>query len=151
MNQKKSAESFIKQLPEERQESMNKLRIILKNHLPEKFEESVSDDMIHYVIPHSFYPEGYHVNPEQPLPFISLASQKNHIAFYHMGIYLFPNTLKWFQVEYKKRVPTKLDMGKSCIRFKNVKNIPYDLIAELCKKIGADEYIKQYEAVIKSS
>jgi hypothetical protein len=107
--------------------------------------------MITYVVPHNIYPQGYHVNPAEPLPFIGIASQKNYIAFYHMGIYIYPHILSWFQDEYPKYVKTKLDMGKSCIRFKKVENIPYELIAELCRKITVEDYCKIYELELKKS
>jgi len=105
--------------------------------------------MIGYVVPHKIYPKGYHVSPEKPLPFMNIASQKNHIALYHMAIYMFPEVLEWFKDEYSKRVDTKLDMGKSCIRFKNPDKIPYELLEELFKKIRVEEYIKKYEEIIK--
>ena len=104
--------------------------------------------MIGYVVPHSKYPEGYHVDPNQPLPFINLASQKNHIAVYHSCVYADEDLMNWFREEYAKRVPTKLDMGKSCIRFKNPKKVPVDLIAELATKVTPDEWIQTYESVI---
>lgn len=141
-------ESFLNELPTDRKDSIQKIRTILNEHLPEGFEETFSSNMIHYVVPFSVYPKGYHATPETPLPFISLASQKNHVAFYHMGIYMFPEVLDWFEEAYKKQVPTKLDMGKSCVRFKNTKNIPYELIAELSEKITAKEYIEKYEESI---
>lgn len=141
-------EEFLNELSEERKESIQKIRAILNEHLPEGFEETFSSNMIHYVVPFSVYPKGYHTTPDTPLPFISLASQKNHVAFYHMGIYMFPEVLEWFEEEYKNRVPTKLDMGKSCVRFKNTKNIPYDLVEELAEKITVDEYIEKYESTL---
>lgn len=107
--------------------------------------------MISYVVPLSRYPKGYHVKKDEPLHFLSLASQKNHIALYHMGLYGNQALLEWFTEAYAKRVPTKLDMAKSCIRFKNSNQIPYDLIAELCQKITVDEYINFYELALKRS
>lgn len=153
MNDKKrkSVEEILEKLSVERRESIEKLREILKDHLPDGFEETVSGNMFHYVVPLSVYPKGYHAKPDEPLPFISLASQKNHIALYHMGIYMYPELLEWFENEYVKRVPTKLDMGKSCIRFKNTKHIPYDLIVELSEKITVENYINKYESIIKNT
>lgn len=144
-NQADHLTNIMANLPEDRKEPMNKLRQLIKTHLPNGFEETVSNGMIHFVVPHTVYPEGYHVNPDQPLPFISLASQKNYIALYHMGLYAFPDILDWFTEEYRKRVPSKLDMGKSCIRMKKMDHIPYDLIAELCQNITPEDYIEQYE------
>ncbi|MFF2908639.1 DUF1801 domain-containing protein [Paenibacillus sp. NPDC057934] len=140
-----SPEDYIHQLPEERKQAMEALRKTVSDNLPEGFQETMAYDMIGYVVPHSIYPSGYHVKPEEPLPFISLASQKNFIAFYHMGIYIFPEVLTWFQEEYPKHVQTKLDMGKSCIRFKNPAVIPYNLLAELCRKITLTDYLQKYE------
>ena len=99
-----------------------------------------------YVVPHSLYPAGYHCNPSDPLPFMSIASQKNFVALYHMGIYADPELLAWFEAEYPKHSKTKLKMGKSCIRFKNLKNIPYDLIAELVTKMPPEKWIGVYDA-----
>lgn len=144
-----SPEAYICQLPEDRKQAMDKLRITIKENLPTGFKETISYGMIGYVVPHSIYPSGYHVNPEEPLPFISIASQKNYVALYHMGIYTFPEVLAWLQQEYPKHVHTKIDMGKSCIRFKKMESIPYDLIAELCKKITLEDYLKKYEIEVK--
>ncbi len=141
-----SPEEYIAALPEDRQPVIKKLRETLLANLPDGFEEQIAYGMISYVVPLSRYPQGYHVKKGEPLPFISLASQKNHIALYHMGIYGDPNLLEWFTAEYAQRVPTKLDMGKSCIRFKNPDHIPYELIAALCRKITVDEHISHYEA-----
>ncbi len=121
---------------------------ILKN-LPKGFEEGMGYGMLGYVVPHSRYPAGYHCDPKQPLPFVSLASQKNFIALYHMGLYMMPSLLHWFQEEYSKHSKKKLDMGKSCIRFKKADDIPYDLIGELMKKVSPDEWIACYESKLK--
>ncbi len=139
---------FIK-VPTERQESMNKLRFIINTNLPKGFEECLGYGMPSWVVPHSIYPSGYHTTPHLPLPFMSLASQKNFIALYHMGIYADKNLLDWWEKEYAKQCKRKLDMGKSCIRFKNIDDIPYELIAELCKKITPNDWIKVYEGSIK--
>ena len=141
----KSVEEYIAALPEDRKPIIEKLRNVILENLPEGYEEQLSYGMIGYVVPLSRYPAGYHVNKDEPLPFLSLASQKNHIALYHMGLYGNPVLEEWFTEEYAKRVPTKLDMGKSCIRFKNPKHIPYELVAELCQKIAVDEFISIYE------
>lgn len=116
-------EDYIKQIPDERKPDVEKLRQVILQNLPEGFEETISYDMIAYVVPHSLYPKGYHVNPEMPLPFINIASQKNFIAFYHMGLYAKRDLLEWFKSEYPKHSKTKLDMGKSCVRFKNIDGV----------------------------
>ena len=105
--------------------------------------------MIAYVVPHSIYPAGYYTNPKEPVPFISITSQKNHVALYHMRIIIYPDISAWFKVEYPKQVKTKLDMGMICIRFKKMENIPYGLIAELCRKITLEEHLIKYELELK--
>lgn len=140
---------YISNLPEERQEAMSRLRQTILDNLPKGFEETMSYGMIGYVVPHSIYPEGYHCTPELPLPFMSIASQKNFVALYHMGIYADKELYDWFVVEYPKHVKTKLDMGKSCIRFKKIETIPYDLIAELCTRMTVKQWIELYEKNVK--
>ena len=139
-----TAEKYIEELPEERKEAVIKLRQILLDNLPQGFEENMGS-MMNYVVPFSLYPNGYHCPPKQPLPFISLASQKNFVAFYHMGIYANPDLLEWFTAEYSKHAKYKLDMGKSCIRFKRMDDIPYELITELVTKITPQDWIATYE------
>ncbi|MEK6152370.1 DUF1801 domain-containing protein [Flavobacteriaceae bacterium 3-367] len=143
-------EEYIEQLPKDRQQVMRKLRSVVLKNLPEGFEETMNYGMIGYVVPHSLYPDGYHCSPELPLPFMNLASQKNFIGVYHMGIYSDKSLLDWFVAEYPKYVPTKLDMGKSCIRFKKLETIPYGLIGELCTKIKVQDWINFYENAIKN-
>ena len=105
--------------------------------------------MLAYVIPHSIYPDGYHCDPKTPLPFMSVASQKNFVAIYHMGIYANKELLDWFLDEYPKYCKRKLDMGKSCIRFKKIEEIPFALIGELASKMSVDKWIEIYENAIK--
>ena len=105
--------------------------------------------MIGYVVPHEVYPSGYHCDPKLPLPFLAIAAQKNFIALYHMGIYMEPALLDWFVAEFPKHSKSKLDMGKSCIRFKKPQDIPFELIAELIKKMTANDWIKLYESKLK--
>ena len=142
-------DDFISALPEDRQAAMQKLRKTIKKNLPKGFEESVAGGMLNYSVPHKTYPAGYHCNPKQPLPFACIASQKAGISLYHMGVYSFPEVLNWFTAEYPKHSKKKLDMGKSCIRFKNAEDIPYELIGELMKKITVDDWIARYESVLK--
>jgi len=144
-----TVEEYIEALPEDRKAMIEKLRNVILDNLPEGYEEQLSYGMIGYVVPLSRYPKGYHAKEGEPLPFISLASQKNYIALYHMGLYGKPELEEWFVKEYSNRVPTKLNMGKSCIRFKNPDHIPYDLVAELCQKISVDEFIRIYEESLK--
>ncbi len=142
-------EHYIDQLPEDRKPVIQKLRKTILDNLPDGFSETISYGMIGYVVPHSVYPAGYHCDPKQPLPFISIASQKNFVALYHMGLYASPELLKWFTEEYPRHCKTRPDMGKSCIRFKKTDQIPYELIAGLTGKISADEWIRTYETSIK--
>lgn len=144
-----TVEEYIAALPDDRKSAIEKLRNVILKNLPEGYEEQLSYGMIGYVVPLSRYPKGYHAKEGEPLPFLSLASQKNHIALYHMGLYGKPELEEWFVKAYAERVPTKLDMGKSCIRFKNPDHIPYDLVAELCHKISVDEFIGSYEDSLK--
>lgn len=144
-----TVKEYIDQLPEDRKSAIKKLRTIIKKNLPNGYKECINYGMIGYVVPHSIYPDGYHCNPELPMPFMNVASQKNFIAIYHMGIYADPKLMKWFTTEYPKYVTTKLDMGKSCIRFKKIETIPYDLIGELASKMTTDDWIKLYEKNIK--
>ncbi len=140
-----SVEEYLEALPEDRKPVVARLREVILSNLPEGFEEQLSYGMIGFVVPLSRYPEGYHAKKGEPLPFLALASQKNYVALYHMGLYGDPKLEAWFVKEYAEQVPTKLDMGKSCIRLKNPDHIPYDLIAELVQQMTVDEYIGIYE------
>lgn len=141
-----SPEAYIAEMPEERQQAFQKLREAIKNNLPKGFKEEMSYGMIGYVVPHTLYPNGYHCNPKLPLPFLNIASQKNFIAVYHMGIYANPKLLEWFTHEYPKYSKAKLDMGKSCMRFKKPELIPIDFIGELATKMTPQEWINLYES-----
>lgn len=142
-------EEYILEAPEERHKALQKLRKTIQQNLPHGFEEGMQYGMIGYYVPHSVYPAGYHCKPEEPLPFMSFASQKNSVNLYHSGIYANKKLHDWFVNEYSKHVKTKLDMGKSCVRFKKVEHIPYDLIAELIQKMSMEEWISIYEENIK--
>lgn len=142
-------EEYIQEAPEERQEALKKLRKIILDNLPKGFEEGMSYGMISYYVPHSLYPAGYHCKPEDPLPFMSFASQKNSVNLYHSGIYAHQELHDWFVAEYPKHVKTKLDMGKSCVRFKKVDRIPYELIAQLVQEMTVKKWISIYEQNVK--
>ena len=142
-------EEYLTKIPEERVETMEKLRKTILDHLPKGFEEGMNYGMIGYYVPQSIYPDGYHCTPELPLPFANIASQKNFIGFYHMGLYAKPELHQWFVEEYAMRCKYKLDMGKSCVRFKRMDDIPYDLIGELMQKMTVDEWISIYETNYK--
>lgn len=145
----KTVKEILKNLPIDRAEPFKKLHDIILKNLPKGFEAAISYGGLGYVVPHTIYPAGYHCKPSEPLPFAGLASQKNSINFYHMGIYSDPKLLDWFVTEYPKHTKQKLDMGKSCIRFKKLDDIPYKLIGELMKKMTTKEWINIYETNLK--
>ena len=144
-----TVEEILKNIPEERAAAFNKLHKTIIDNLPKGFEAAISYGGLGYVVPHYIYPAGYHCKPVEPLPFAGLASQKNSINFYHMGIYSKPELLEWFVAEYPKHSKAKLDMGKSCIRFKKLDEIPYDLIAQLMQKMSVKDWIDIYEKNLK--
>ena len=142
-------QEYIDALQEERKAVVNELRKVLLHYLPEGFQEVMSYGMIGYVVPHSLYSAGYHCNAKLPLPFINIASQKNFIVLYHMGLYADAALLDWFVSKYKKENEAKLDMGKSCIRFEKWEQIPYRLIGELASKMTPQQWIQLYEKQFK--
>ncbi len=145
----KTVSEILANLPEDRAEPFKRLHEVIIKNLPEGFEAGISYGGLGYVVPHKIYPSGYHCNPAEPLPFAGIASQKGSINFYHMGIYADAALLKWFQTAYPKYSRQKLDMGKSCVRFKKMDDIPYELIGELMKKISVKEWIEKYESAFK--
>ncbi len=142
-------DEYLEAIPEERKPYFNRLRQVILDNIPEGFEEQLQYGMVGFPVPLSRYPDGYHCKKEEPLPFVNLASQKNFIALYHSGIYADPNLHDWFVEEYPKHAKRKLDMGKSCIRFKKMEDIPYDLIGELMQKMSVEDWIALYEKNIK--
>lgn len=145
-----SPDEYLEQIPDKRKPAMNRLRETILTNIPDGFKEEMNYGMIGYVVPHSIYPAGYHSEPKLPLPFINIASQKNFIAFYHMGIYAEKPLHDWFITEFPKHSKLKLDMGKSCIRFKNPEQIPFDLLGQLVQKITVNNWIKLYESNLKN-
>ena len=145
-----SPEDYISQIPEDRKGPMKKLRQVILDNLPKGIEETMNYGMLGYVVPHSIYPDGYHCTPELPLPFMNLASQKNFIAVYSMVLYAKKDLMDWFTSEYSKQCKYKLDMGKSCIRFKRIDDIPFDLIGQLTAKVSTEDWIKLYEDLYKN-
>ena len=146
----KTVDEILTNLPSGRVEPFNKLHDVIIKNLPKGFEAAISYGGLGYVVPHTLYPAGYHCNPIEPLPFAGIASQKNSINFYHMGIYSDPKLLNWFVSEYPKHSKQKLDMGKSCVRFKKLGEIPYTLIGELMKKMSVKDWIDFYETTLKN-
>ncbi|HSJ69594.1 MAG TPA: DUF1801 domain-containing protein [Anditalea sp.] len=141
-----TVEEILENVPEDRAPYLRRLHEVIVKNLPDGFEAAISYGGLGYVVPHSVYPDGYHCKPSEPLPFAGIASQKHTINFYHMGIYSDPKLMDWFLAEYPKHSSRKLDMGKSCIRFKKFEEIPYSLIGELMTKISVQDWIKHYEA-----
>lgn len=144
-----TVEKILTNLPEDRVEAFNNLHNVIVKNLPDGFEAAISYGGLGYVVPHTVYPAGYHCKPIEPLPFAGLASQKNSINFYHMGIYSDPELLDWFVAEYPKHSKQKLDMGKSCIRFKKFDQIPVELIGELMQKMTVKQWVDLYESKLK--
>ena len=145
----KTPTEYVDSLPDERKIVIENIRKMILDNLPKGFEETIAYGMLSYVVPHSIYPSGYHCDPKTPLPFLSVASQKNFIAVYHMGIYADENLLNWFVAEYPKHCKTKLDMGKSCIRFKKMNDIPLELLGQLVDKMSVQDWISLYEKNLK--
>lgn len=145
-----SIEEYMEKLPEDRKPAMEKLFKVIKKHIPKGFKENNAYGMIGFCVPHSLFPQGYHCDPAQPLPFMGIASQKNFIALYHMGIYAQKELMDWFVAEYPKYCNAKLDMGKSCIRFKKVDQIPYELVAQLSEKMTPRQWIDCYQGMLKN-
>ena len=144
-----TVDEILKNIAEDRAEAFNKLHNVIVKNLPDGFEAAISYGGLGYVVPHTIYPNGYHCKPIEPLPFAGLASQKNSINFYHMGIYSDPELLEWFVAEYPKHSKLKLDMGKSCIRFKKFDQIPQELIGELMQKMTVKQWVDLYESKLK--
>ena len=145
----KTVKEYLEKIPKEREQVMGNLRKTILNNIPKGFEETFLYGMPAYVVPKTIYPDGYHCSPDKPLPFVSFASQKNFIALYHMGVYANPKIHDWFVGEYPKHCKYKIDMGKSCIRFKKTEDIPYKLIGELMQKYTVEKWIETYEDTFK--
>jgi hypothetical protein len=141
-------EQYLESLPEDRRAALEAIRQVILANLDGDLEEGMQYGMIGYYVPHRIYPAGYHCNPKEPLPYAGLASQKNHMAIYMMTIYSEPEHLKWFEGEWKK-TGKKLDMGKSCIRFKKLEDVALEVIGEAFKRVPASSYIATYERVLK--
>lgn len=144
-----NVKDYLDKIPEDRKSAMNKLYETISKNLPKGFKEGVSYGMMGWDVPLSMYPAGYHCTPGQPLPFLGMASQKNSINLYHMGMYAKPDLHDWFVTEYPKHCKRKLDIGKSCIRFKKQEEIPFELIGELVQKMSPQEWVEIYESNLK--
>jgi uncharacterized protein YdhG (YjbR/CyaY superfamily) len=144
-----SPSEYILAVDEARRGAFEKLREVILENIPDGFREEMSYGMIGYVVPHNLYPPGYHCDPKLPLPFVSIAAQKNALTLYHMALYAQEDLLVWFVEAYAQHSKRKLDMGKSCIRFKKADDIPYNLIAQLMRKISVADWIELYETKVK--
>lgn len=140
----KTVKEYLAELPPERKAAISAVREVILKNLPKGFEEMMQYGMIGYSVPHSIYPPGYHCDPKQPLPFVGLASQKNHMAVYMMNIYMDKETENWFVKAYKA-TGKKLDIGKSCIRFKKLDDLALEVIGQAVGRKSVKEYIALYE------
>ena len=143
-----SVDSYIAKLPPDRRSALTQLREVIVSNLPAGFEEILTDTPS-YVVPLSLFPDGYHCTPDTPLPFLSFASRKNFVALYHFGMYVDQELLQWFVDEYPKHVSSKLDMGKSCVRFKKMDQIPFDLIGQLVAKRTVEDWLGCYQKALQ--
>jgi hypothetical protein len=141
---------YIEQLEGPRKPEFLQLRTVIVENLPKGFEETIGYGMIGYVVPHSIYPAGYHCTPKLALPFINIVMRKDIITLYHMGLYSDEKLLSWFKDEYSKFTSLKLDMGKSCIRFKKSGDIPFTLIGALIQKVSVEDWVHLYEEKLKA-
>jgi hypothetical protein len=142
----KTVDEFLKTLPEDRRAAMVALREVFRKNLDKDYVETMSYGGPCYCVPHSVYPPGYHCNPKQPLPFAGFMSQKNHLAVYLMCTYMDGKEADWLKKAWAK-TGKKLDMGKSCIRFKKLEDAALDVIGEAIRRVPVKKYIEQYEAV----
>jgi len=145
----KTVQEILSGVPAERAEPFNRLHRIIVDNLPAGFEAGISYGGLGYVVPHTLYPSGYHCKPIEPLPFAGIASQKNSINLYHMGLYADTDLMNWFVAEYPKHCRHKLDCGKSCIRYKKMDDIPYELVGELMRRMTVQQWINLYESKLK--
>lgn len=146
----KTVEEYLAGLPEDRRAAIQAVRKVILDNLDKDYQEGMQYGMIGYYVPHSVYPPGYHCDPKQPLPFASLGSQKNHMAVYLMCLYGDAEQEAWFREAWAK-TGKKLDMGKSCVRFKKLEDVALEVIGEAIRRVPAAKYIEKYESVIKRS
>ncbi|MHC4092113.1 MAG: DUF1801 domain-containing protein [Planctomycetota bacterium] len=144
----KTVNQYLAELPDDRREALQAIRAVILKNLPKGYEEGMLYGAIAYFVPHSVYPPGYHCDPKQPLPFAGLASQKNHMSISLMRIYDDPGHETWFRTAWAK-TGKKLDMGKSCVRFKKIDDVPLKVIGEAIKRVPAKKFIEYYESVVK--
>ncbi len=141
-----TVDQYLAELDPERRPVVSQILLVIRENLPAGFAEGMHYGMAGFVVPLSLYPQGYHCKKNEPLPFLSVGAQTRSINLYHSGIYAIPELEQWFRGQWPLHVPTKLDMGKSCIRLKNLKTIPYQLIGELATRMTPQDVIALYES-----
>lgn len=142
-----TVEAYLKELPEDRRAAIEAVRAVIRKNLPKGYAEGMQYGMIGYFVPHDVYPPGYHCDPKQPVPFAGLASQKNSMSLYLMCIYGVPEHEAWFRDAWLK-TGKKLDMGKSCVRFKKLEDVPLDVVGQAIKRVPVKKFLEHYESVI---
>jgi hypothetical protein len=145
-----NVEQYLAELSEDRREALQAIRQAILANLPPGYEEGMQYGMIGYFVPHSVYPPGYHCDPKQPLPFAALASQKNYISVYLMCVYGHREHERWFREAWAK-TGKKLDMGKSCVRFKRIDDVPLQVIGQAIRRVPAKKFIEYYESAVKGA
>lgn len=138
---------YLAALPDDRRKTLDAVRRVIRKNLDKNFEEGIQYGMIGYYVPHRVYPPGYHCDPKQPLPYVALASQKNYMSLYLMCIYGHDELRDSFEAAWAKS-GKKLDMGKSCIRFKKLDDLALDVIGQAIKKTPAKKFVAHYEATM---
>jgi hypothetical protein len=140
---------YLAALPADRREVIASVRRTLLANLDRGFEEGMSYGMISYHVPHRLYPAGYHCNPQQPLPFVALAAQKNHYALYMFGLYFDLDEARQFEREWRA-AGKRFDMGKSCVRFKRLDDVPLDVLGKAIQRVKLRAFLGTYEAGLAS-
>lgn len=136
---------YLAGLPEDRRKALEAVRRVVRKNLPKGYQEGMQYGMIGYFVPHSIYPDGYHCDPKQPLPFAGMASQKGHMALYMTGTYMSPELEAWFRKAWTAD-GRKLDMGKACVRFKKLEDVPLEVVGEAIRRMPVEEFIRIYES-----
>jgi hypothetical protein len=145
-----SIDAYLAALPDDRREALDALRAVINRNLPKGYEEGMQYGMPAWFVPHSVYPAGYHCDPSQPLPFVSIASQKSHIGLYLFCLYMNPELMSWFEAEWRK-TGSRWDAGKSCVRAKKLADIPIELVGKVVKKVPVKTFVASYEAALPAS
>ena len=142
--------AYLKELPDDRRKAIKAIRKEIRAHLPKGYKEGMQYGGIGYFLPHSKYPSGYHCDPNEPLPFAGIASQKNHIGLYLFFVYTSPKLETAFRNDWLK-AKKKLDMGKSCVRFKKIEDVPLDVVGRAFAGVSKDEFVDFYEKSLTPS